>query len=213
MERILCLVIGYIFGLFQTGYIYGRINHIDIRNMGSGNAGTTNAIRVLGKKAGAITFIGDTIKAILATVIVRLFFGNSLIDITVLIFYTGIGVVLGHNFPFYLHFKGGKGIAASAGIIISLFDWRLTLIGLITFILFVAITRYVSVGSLTLMLGFFIEFIIFSETGLYNLSDSYRLEAYLLVFLIIALAFFQHRGNIVRLIHKNERKIGQKKEV
>lgn len=213
MERILCLVIGYIFGLFQTGYIYGRINHIDIRNIGSGNAGTTNAIRVLGKKAGAITFIGDTIKAILATVIVRLFFGNSLIDITVLIFYTGIGVVLGHNFPFYLHFKGGKGIAASAGIIISLFDWRLTLIGLITFILFVAITRYVSVGSLTLMLGFFIEFIIFSETGLYNLSDSYRLEAYLLVFLIIALAFFQHRGNIVRLIHKNERKIGQKKEV
>ena len=117
VQRLICLVIGYAFGLFQTGYIYGKLHGIDIRKEGSGNAGTTNALRVLGKKAGIITYIGDMVKAVLAAMVVRLIFGQSHADIImVLVLYSGFGVILGHNFPFYLGFKGGKGIAASYGL-------------------------------------------------------------------------------------------------
>ncbi|MBQ8596705.1 MAG: glycerol-3-phosphate acyltransferase, partial [Lachnospiraceae bacterium] len=77
MERIVCLVIGYVFGLFQTAFIYGKLNGIDIREHGSGNAGTTNALRVLGTKAGLIVFAGDVIKTVLAIVICGLIFKNS----------------------------------------------------------------------------------------------------------------------------------------
>ena len=126
VQRLICLVIGYAFGLFQTGYIYGKLHGIDIRKEGSGNAGTTNALRVLGKKAGIITYIGDMVKAVLAAMVVRLIFGQSHADIImVLVLYSGIGVILGHNFPFYLGFKGGKGIAASSGVIVALGYWPL----------------------------------------------------------------------------------------
>ena len=78
MERIICLVIGYVCGLFQTGYIIGKVHKTDIRDHGSGNAGTTNAFRTFGKKAGAITLLGDCLKCVLAIVIVRMVYGNSM---------------------------------------------------------------------------------------------------------------------------------------
>ena len=120
MERIICLVIGYAFGLFQTAFIYGKINGIDIREHGSGNAGTTNALRVLGTKAGLIVFAGDVIKTVLAIVIFGLIFKDSHPEeVYLLKLYAATGAILGHNFPFYLNFKGGKGIAATAGLILS----------------------------------------------------------------------------------------------
>lgn len=220
MERIICIVIGYVFGLFQTGYIYGRLNHVDIREYGSGNAGTTNAMRVLGKKAGIITYIGDCFKAVFASVLIYFLFKSEAPDyLFMLKIYGGIGVVLGHNFPFYLKFKGGKGIAASSGVILGLCDFKLTLIALCTFVIITALTKYVSVGSLTMMAGFFVEFIVFNELKLIGFhSDmkfigSERVEVYILIFIISALAFIKHRANIKRLIDGNERKIGQKKEV
>ena len=122
MERILCLLTGYVFGLFQTGYLYGKMHHIDIRQYGSGNSGTTNALRVMGKKAGLLVFMGDFLKTVFACLLVRLVMkGDPSVDLYVL--YAGLGVVLGHNFPFYLHFKGGKGIASMAGILVSLSRW------------------------------------------------------------------------------------------
>ena len=75
MERIICLLIGYVFGLFQTGYLYGKTKHIDIRTKGSGNAGTTNALRTMGKKAGLITLLGDCLKCVFAVLVVRLIYG------------------------------------------------------------------------------------------------------------------------------------------
>ena len=77
MERIVCLIIGYCFGLFQTSYIYGKMHGIDIRQHGSGNAGTTNALRTLGLKAGLLTLLGDCLKCILAVIVVRVLYGNS----------------------------------------------------------------------------------------------------------------------------------------
>ena len=81
MERIICVLIGYVFGLFQTGYIYGRLHNIDIRKQGSGNAGTTNALRTLGWKAGLITFLGDCFKCVFAVLAVHIIFKNSHPDI------------------------------------------------------------------------------------------------------------------------------------
>ena len=108
MERLICVVIGYLFGLFQTGYFYGKLKHIDIRQHGSGNAGTTNALRTLGWTAGAITFLGDCLKCVAAVAVVYWLYGSTHDNISLLAMYAGMGAVLGHNFPFYLKFKGGK---------------------------------------------------------------------------------------------------------
>ena len=126
LVRILCVLIGYCFGIFQTAYIYGKLNGIDIREHGSGNAGTTNALRVLGKKAGLIVFLGDLLKAFIPCILARVvgiyFFPAIVIP---MILWTGLGVVIGHNYPFYMHFKGGKGIAATGGVILGLLDFRI----------------------------------------------------------------------------------------
>ena len=148
MDRLLCVGIGYLFGLLQTGYLYGKLHGIDIREYGSGNAGTTNALRVLGKKAGIITYFGDALKAVFAGILVELLFQKSHPEmIRLLVLYSGMGVVLGHNYPFYLHFKGGKGIAAISGMALA-FDWKLALCMMVLFIVVVAVTRYVSLGSI-----------------------------------------------------------------
>ncbi len=220
MERLICIGIGYLFGIFQTAFIYGKLNHIDIRDFGSGNAGTTNAMRVLGKKAGFITYFGDALKAVFASVLIWAIFKEKSADyLFILKIYGGLGVVLGHNFPFYMGFKGGKGIAASSGVILGLGDYKLTLMALVTFFLIAFTTKYVSVGSLAMMLGFLVEFIVFNELsmlGLHNdmkFTGNERIETFILVFVISALAFIKHKENIKRLIAGNERKIGQKKEV
>ncbi len=215
MERVICLVIGYVFGIFQTGYIYGRLHGIDIRQEGSGNAGTTNVLRTLGKKAGIITYFGDAFKAIFAALVIRLIFGDSHADtIMVLTLYGGLGVILGHNYPFYLGFRGGKGIAASSGVIVSLLYWPLVLINLVTFFGVTIISKYVSLGSLVMMFGFLVEFIIFGYLEMIpGLLPGEFMEATIIVAILTVLAFWRHRANIVRLVQGNERKVwGNKKD-
>ncbi len=214
MERLASLAIGYVFGIFQTGYIYGRLHNIDIREYGSGNAGTTNAMRTLGKKAGIITYIGDMLKAVISAFVVHLLFSKNCSDMEfLLILYSGFGVVLGHNFPFYLKFRGGKGIAASSGMILSLFpyNWQMAVLALITFVLVAVISKYVSLASLCMMLGFLIELIIFGQLEMYDIASQYLLEVYIVGGLITVLAFVRHSANIKRLATGTERKIGQKK--
>ncbi len=124
MERILCLAMGYAFGLIQTGYFYGKLHSVDLHKYGSGNVGTTNALRVLGWKAGLIVFLGDFLKTVIPCMLVRFVLFQDRPEMTyVLMLYTAFGVILGHNYPFYMGFKGGKGIAATAGLIFSM-DWR-----------------------------------------------------------------------------------------
>lgn len=215
MERIICLAIGYVFGLFQTGYIYGRLNHIDIRDYGSGNAGTTNVMRTLGKKAGIITYLGDAFKAIICTIVVHFVFGKGNPEIEfLLVLYAGLGVILGHNFPFYLKFRGGKGIATTSGVVCALlfYNWMLVVLALVTFALVTFISKYVSLGSLVMVTGFFIEFVAFGQAGMINVLPAHLPEAYVIVFIIMALAYIRHKENIKRLIAGNERKIGKKKE-
>ena len=216
-ERILCLVIGYMVGtILQTGYWYGKFNHIDIRNYGSGNAGTTNVMRTLGKKAGIITYFVDALKAVLAAVIVHFIFGKNSDYEMLLFLYSGLGVVLGHNFPFYLKFKGGKGIASSSGVVLSLLlfpknCWVLSVLGLLTFAGVTYISKYVSLGSLVFIGLFFVEMVIYGICGWLPLTGSSLYEGLVITFIITALAFIRHHGNIQRLINGTERKIGQHK--
>ena len=177
------------------------------------NSGTTNALRVLGKKAGLIVFLGDLLKAIVACTIVRLIADHFGSDITLIyILYTGIGVVLGHNFPFYMNFKGGKGIAATSGVIIAIGDWRIIVVCLALFIAAVAITRYVSLGSLLVVTAFIVMWLIFGQLGMLPLTGRALYESYILVAIFVLMAYIRHKANIVRLIKGTENKLGQKKE-
>ena len=211
MERLICLAAGYVFGLFQTGYLYGKIVHKDIRQYGSGNSGTTNALRVLGKKAGVIVFIGDFLKAIILCLLIKGIYGHRNPDMTpLLMLYGGFGVVLGHNFPFYLKFKGGKGIAATSGVIITM-DWRITLVCLAAFIISVGLTRIVSIGSLLVVTIFLGMWIGLGAAGLLPLHGAFLTESYFVVIAFAALAYWCHRANIRRLLNGTENKFGSKK--
>lgn len=208
MERLICLVIGYAFGIVQTGYLYGKTQNVDIRQYGSGNAGTTNVLRTLGWKAGAITFVGDSFKCILAVLLVKILFGTAHADnISVLFMYTGMGAVLGHNYPFYMKFKGGKGIAVTAGLIASTTNIWITLICLVTFASVVFITRYVSLGSMIVVSVYFICVVVYGQMGGYIYTGSGLIEIYVIGFLLVVSAFYKHKANIKRLRTGTENKL------
>ena len=211
MERILCLLGGYVFGLFQTGYLYSKMHHVDIRREGSGNSGSTNVLRVMGVEAGAIVFFGDFFKTLIPCIIVRLVFVDKPEMVNLLVIYTALGVILGHNYPFYMGFKGGKGIAATAGLLVAM-DLRVTLVCLIVFAAIVATTRFVSLGSLVVVSIFLALMIFFGQRGDYGLAASYLPEFYAVSAVVTGMAFWRHRTNIVRLVHGNENKIGLKKK-
>lgn len=204
--------------MIQTSYIYGRLHGIDIREHGSGNAGTTNALRVLGKKAGVVVFLGDLIKALAATLITRFIF-NQLdpANVYMYIAYSGLGTVLGHNFPFYLKFKGGKGIAATGGVILGFLDPVLIITAAVIFFGLCIVTRYVSVASICLVTAFAIEYIIFAFMGRYpfemdnNISHNCMLESVIIVIIIAAMGIYRHKANIKRLINHEENKLGVRK--
>ena len=184
--RLVCLAIGYGFGLFQTAYIVGRIRGIDIRRYGSGNSGTTNALRVLGTGDGLIVFAGDLLKGLLAILVTWLLFRNRYPELVwVLKMYTFAGTVLGHDFPFYMGFKGGKGVAVVAGF---------------CFAYHIAFLPGVYGGVL-------IQLIVMGQTGVFGaLPQALLTEMYIIMALLTALAYYQHRANIVRLATGTERK-------
>jgi len=206
LQIAICLVIGYLVGSFSTGYVIGLINHVDIREMGSGNAGTTNAFRTLGKKAGIITFLGDFLKAFLLLLLVRFVIYKDIEYVKLLELICGFGCVLGHNFPVWLKFHGGKGIAVTAGVFVAI-DPLILPFGIPLFAILVLTTKYVSVGSLAVLTLFPIwNAIRFTDQPYYwaivTVSCMYTV-----------MAFFQHRQNIVRLMNGTENKIGQKKKL
>lgn len=211
MLRILLLIIGYFIGNIETGYIFGKIHKMDIRNYGSGNAGATNTLRVLGAKAGLVVFLGDFCKSLIPCLVVRFIFRDNVSLSYIYMLYIGLGVVLGHNFPFYLGFKGGKGVASTAGIILAL-DIRIAVVCLIVFIVTVAITRYVSLGSIFVMI-ILIGMSHFLVKFSYGFGEGASpMEFRLLTAAVGLLSIFMHRANIKRLLGGTENKIGKKVE-
>ncbi|MGF0032962.1 glycerol-3-phosphate 1-O-acyltransferase PlsY [Bariatricus sp. SGI.154] len=208
MERIICVIIGYVFGLLQTGYLYGKMHNVDIRKQGSGNAGTTNALRTMGWKAGLITLLGDCFKCVFAVVVVHLIYGKTHADmIPMLAMYAGMGAVLGHNYPFYLKFKGGKGIAATAGLLLSTTNVWMVLICLFAFLAIVGVTRYVSLGSLVVVIIYLVEVVVYGQMGGFGIAQNYLYEMYAIAAFLMLSAFFKHRANIKRLLSGTENKL------
>lgn len=203
LRIIISLLFGYVFGCFSTGYFIGKLYKVDIRKYGSGNVGMTNALRTLGAKAGVMTLIGDLIKAVIPMLLVKylIFKGDENIDLLAL--YTGLGVVLGHNYPVWLKFKGGKGIAATSGVLVAFDPWIIP-VGLPLFVLIVAVTKYVSLGSLFIAVLFPV-WVLIKHTG-----DIHML---ILSLIFMLLAFIRHRLNIKRIIDGTENKFGQRVKI
>lgn len=212
IARVIAVLVGYFLGIFQTGYIYGKRHGIDIRTQGSGNAGTTNTLRVLGWKAGLVTFLGDLLKAILAVAIIHVLFRERYPEsVKVLEMYAGFGAVLGHNFPFYLKFKGGKGIACTSGMILAVCPMAAP-ICLLLFIGAVAITRYVSLGSILVVISYLVQVIIFGQLAYLDIGEAYLIEFYILSGCFTAMGLWRHKANIKRLLSGTENKFGMKKK-
>lgn len=196
MKYLLVIVISYFIGTISGSYIIGKLFlDKDIRKYGSGNAGTTNAIRVLGKKAGVITFLIDFLKGVAVTFIIGKFFEENLIPMGIL------GAIIGHDFPFYMNFRGGKGVATTLGAL-ALYNFPLTLICYIVWLLGTVITKMVSVGSILFFISIIIVYTFMSELNTYNI---------VLVNIIALIGIIRHKENIKRIIAGNENKIGGKK--
>ncbi|WP_313961054.1 glycerol-3-phosphate 1-O-acyltransferase PlsY [uncultured Parvimonas sp.] len=194
---IFCIIIAYFLGNISGGMIFGKLLfNKDIRDYGSKNAGTTNALRVFGIKAGALTFIVDLLKSILAC-----FIGMKLLGLNGVLL-AGIFVVIGHNWPIVLNFKGGKGIASSFGFIIFL-DYKIAIVAILIFITIVVLTKYISLGSMLATTSVLpISYIFFKYRNIYVL---------LTLLFLASLSIYRHKSNIVRLINGNENKINFKK--
>ncbi len=206
-SRILCLLIGYAFGLFQTGYFYGKWKHFDVRQHGSGNTGATNTLRTMGVKAGLVVFIGDCAKTMFAMLVAWLLFRDRYPDgVRLLEMYAGFGSVLGHNYPFYLKFKGGKGISCTSAFILAFYP-PMAPACLLLFIVVVAATKYVSVGSILVVITFFIELVAFGQLGYLGIAESLLPETYVVGAAFSLLAIWRHKDNIKRLIAGEENKL------
>lgn len=211
IERLICICIGYLCGLIQTGYIVGKVKGIDIREHGSGNAGTTNTVRTMGLKYGLMTLAGDILKCGLAIIIARLIFAaNNVAVLPILLIYTAAGVILGHNFPFYMKFKGGKGMAATAGFIIFGLGPKMTLICLAIFIFVFCTTHYVSLGALIIYATLLISGVVYWKYDLFGFNAnnvSYCYIEYMIILLFLTvMVIVRHKENIKRLVSHTERK-------
>ena len=209
MEIVFCLLIGYGFGLFQTGALYGKIKGVDLRHSGSGNTGMTNVMRTSGLKAGLVTFIGDAGKALLAMLVAWLIFKDSAYNadnaVRVCTLAAALGAVCGHNFPFYMKFKGGKGIACTAGVVIGFFPPFMAIsFGL--FALFAFTTKYVSLGSLFLVSSFYAQLVVFGQLGVFKMQQGDLIKLYIVGAFFVVLAFVRHKDNIKRLVNGTENK-------
>ena len=212
-EIIICLLAGYAFGNIPNGYLYAKAHGIDIYKEGSGNPGSTNILRTLGKKAGITVLLMDIAKCMLPIFFMVLFFKPENEDIKSLILITtGIGAILGHNFPCIPKVKGGKGVACTGALLIALSPLY-TLCLLLFFILVVLITGYVSLGSMLAVTVFFLSVVFFGKTSLlFPFSGAVYLPMCALSFLLMAMLIFQHRGNIKRLLSGTENRFGKKKK-
>jgi glycerol-3-phosphate acyltransferase PlsY len=204
LSYIVTALIAYLLGSIPTGYLVAKARGIDIRTVGSGNIGATNAFRILGKGAGSFVLFADALKGwvavtVVAPIVVNIFPGAPLEYLRIA---GGVAAILGHNYTCWLHFKGGKGIATSAGVLVALVPWALLIILCTWIVLFVA-TRYVSVASIvaSFTLPFATWFTTGRDVGLTVVTGA-----------LAALAIYKHRKNIQRLREGTENRIEFKKK-
>lgn len=207
LKIILVLVIGYLLGSLNTSIIVSKFYGTDVRKHGSGNAGMTNTLRTLGKTAAVLVIVGDILKGVISYLV-----GNIILNMVtsnVSLSFVGIGgmlggiaAIVGHNWPIFFGFKGGKGILTSFSVVMMM-DWKLGLILLALFIVVVALTRYVSLGSILACVVF--------PIGAYIKGNGIVFTIFAAILAVLAIA--RHSANINRLLHGTETKIGAKKKL
>lgn len=206
---IIVAVIAYAIGSINFSVIISRkMAGFDVREKGSGNAGTTNMLRAVGKKAAAITLLCDILKGVIAVVIaylISLFSKNT--NAGTLVQIAGIAVVIGHTFPIFFEFRGGKGVATALGVLLCI-NWKIGLLCLVFAVIIMAVTRMVSAGSCTAA-------ILYPVLVLFGIQKDFFIvkeESYLIFSIILALiVVFNHRTNIKRILSGTENKLSFKK--
>ena len=190
---IISIILAYLLGSISTSYLVGKaVRGVDIRDYGSGNAGATNTLRVLGWKMALVVLAGDIIKGVLAIAFASMVTSNSHIYMA----FAGLFAILGHNWPIFFQFRGGKGVATTIGVLAVLSFTSAIYAGLLAIII-ILVTRYVSLGSLVFMTFTFV-FQFFMHTPAF----------YIWITLVIGvLVYWRHRENIARLIHGKESRI------
>ena len=199
-------IIAYTIGSINFSIILSKkLAGFDLRQKGSGNAGTTNMLRTVGKKAAALTLVCDILKGVVS-ILIAIIIGNIFksVDNAVLVQIAGLGVVIGHTFPVFFEFKGGKGVATAIGLIL-LINWKIGLICLLVGILLIIITKMVSLGSIIAAILFAI-LTIFIHNG-YIVDGNYFVFGILLGTFVI----YNHRANLKRLLEGKENRINLKK--
>ena len=209
---IIMAIIAYLIGSINFSVIISKkVAGFDVREKGSGNAGTTNMLRAVGKKAAAVTLICDVLKGVVA-IGIAIILGNIVKDINreLLIQVAGIAVVLGHTFPVFFGFKGGKGVATSLGILL-LSNWQIGLICLVFGIVLIVLTRMVSLGSCAAAVLFPVLTLFINEHYTI-LTDGKSGSTYFIYSVILAIiVLYNHRSNIKRILSGTENKISLKK--
>lgn len=207
---IIVAIIAYLIGSINFSIIISKkLAGFDVRQKGSGNAGTTNVLRSVGKKAALITLICDILKGVVA-IGIALLVGNIVqnVDKALLVQLAGIFVVVGHTFPIFFGFKGGKGIATSLGILLMT-NWQMGLICLVFALVLMAITRMVSVGSIAAAILFPVLVIFIDQNYIVPDANNWKYLIFSIVLCLIVL--FNHRENIKRILNGTENKISFKK--
>lgn len=206
---ILTIISAYLLGSINTSIILSKAKRNDIRTHGSGNAGATNVLRVMGKAAAALVVIGDAAKAFVAVGVSGLvaYYCNIPAPNSLILKYIAVVfVVIGHDFPLFFGFRGGKGIVTSVAIIFAL-DWRLGIMVLGTGVLCIVLTRFVSLGSL---IGCVI-FPLFCIAKYMDVPYSYETLIIIPAVFLGVLGAWRHKSNIKKLMSGTENKIGEKK--
>jgi len=204
MIEFAAVVIGsYLIGSIPSGLVIGKLKGIDVREYGSGNIGTTNVLRTLGARYGALVLIADVFKGVIAVLLARYIIGSPISEMA-----AGFAAVAGHDWSLFLKFRGGRGVATSlGGLLPMVMPAPLTgVAGIVIFSSLIALTRYVSLASIMGSLSAVVAMAVFM--GL----DRVPWEYLVYIAVVVALIIYQHRDNISRLLSGTESKLGQKGE-
>ena len=195
MDYFYIIIIGYLFGCLQFSYFFSLfIKRVDIRTIGVGNAGASNIAQTIGIKAGIAVGILDILKAFISVLIIKSLFSNLFLDVGYLPLYlNGAFVVIGHNYPFFMNFKGGKGTASTVGFMMGL-DLRLGILTIVTVFLVTLVTDYIVIGTMS-MLVILSLYTIFFHPSIWTL---------LIVFLLVIQSLYKHRINFARIRKREE---------
>ena len=208
---IIIALIAYAIGSVNFSVIISKkMAGFDVREKGSGNAGSTNVLRTVGKKAAAITLVCDILKgvvAILVALVIGLFAKES--SKAILVEVAALAVVLGHTFPIFFEFRGGKGVATSLGIIL-LINWKIGLICLVFALTLMALTRMVSLGSISASVLFAVLTMFITDSYVAGIEHDFSFVVFGV--LLAAFVIFNHRSNLKRILNGTENKLGSKKK-